>query len=435
MRLLSRLLAERSLISGERAAPFPSIHFIAIGNERMKPSRYNFWATFNPDQHLLFNGISGALYELTSQEKDTVLKILSAPGGRDFLAESEMQQSLVDGGFLIPGHVDEIYLLTKQARAACAPHEILELFLVPTYECNFRCKYCYVNFKTGVMSREVERRIVKYFERVLPQYRQVNVTWFGGEPLLRLETVMRVSTKMTELASEHQTQLYSMVSTNGYLLSREAVRELFKAGIRFFHLTIDGPAVYHDQRRPLSSGRPTYERVKENLNNVLREIEESRITLRMNADDSSVDSFYQVLDDVPPAYRHRIQVNITPILVGDRSPSLELYRRINLVLRCALRSGFLYYDNQIPLGRKTFCQADKSGNLQIGPEWTLYKCSPGKDKQGVEVGGLDAEGVAHFTQAKALGWFIQARPTQWSRTSSSGCVKMARLRKTLARIF
>ena len=54
--------------------------------------------------------------------------------------------------------------------------------------CNLRCRYCYVNdneaLNNGLMEWEIAKQAVDYVFRRAGNAEQVNITFFGGEPLL-----------------------------------------------------------------------------------------------------------------------------------------------------------------------------------------------------------------------------------------------------------
>ncbi len=362
-----------------------------------KTSKFNFWATITENQHLLFNGISGALYELDAQERVFALRLFELPNETlNNSNKTDLSRSLVEGGFIIPSQIDEIEILLIRNQIECVDHHILDLVIAPTYNCNFRCTYCYVEFKAERMSQDVEERIVKYIEQVLPQYHQVNIIWFGGEPLLCLDTILRISKKSMKIATHHNVQFHNFITSNGYLLKLDTAYKLFEVGIRFFHITIDGPSECHDQLRVLAGGRSSYAQIMKNLKDLLTHISKAHVTLRMNTNENNVASLYKVLDDIPADFRRRIQVNIFPIVYGGKTPSIELHRKINQVIQYALESGYLYYDIHIPVKRRTFCSADKHNNFQIGFDGTLYKCSPATKKPEVKVGRLNTLGEAEL---------------------------------------
>lgn len=365
----------------------------------LKSSQFNFCSSLHADSNLFFNGISGALYQLNSEEKDLALSLISDPEQQLNTDRGEiLYKCLIKGGFIIPDQIDEAECLVDFNKRECSDHKVLDLVICPTYGCNFRCKYCYVDFKAHKMSLETENRIVKYVHRVLPQYQQVNLSWFGGEPLLSLETVIRVSKQINELVKCTHGKFYNFITTNGYLLNLDNAYKLYEVGIRFFHVTIDGASRYHDKLRVLADGQPCYSTLIENLQNVLINFLDSHLTLRMNVNEENIESCTEVLDTISSDLRKRVQINITPILYEDRTPSLSLYKKINEVTRYAIKNGYLYYDTKIPVGRRTFCAADKINNFQIGSDGTLYKCSPAHNKPEVKVGVIDEEGKANFNK-------------------------------------
>lgn len=114
----------------------------------------------------------------------------------------------------------------------------------------------YVDFNAKRMSPDTERLIVKYIEQVIPQYSQLNLSWFGGEPVTCLDTVLRISKVVKQAALKQQVKLNNLISTNGYLLGLENASSLFNAGVNYFHITIDGASYYHNRLRVLSDGCP-----------------------------------------------------------------------------------------------------------------------------------------------------------------------------------
>jgi uncharacterized protein len=254
-----------------------------------------------------------------------------------------------------------------------------------------------VDFQQGSMSRDVEKSILLYLEKNLPKFHRLNLSWFGGEPLLCLETVLRLSCEIATLADRFGTRADFFITSNGYLLDPVTVKKLIMAGIRFFHVTVDGDAAYHDRFRVLADGSPSHAIIMMNILALLKNSPEAHLTLRMNADEENLSSFGAVLEMIPQAERGRVQVNIMPIIRNGETPSSSLFASINETLRDAQRMGYQYYDQRVPVGRGCFCNAEKLENFQIGPDGRLHKCSP-SGKPEVQVGILDSEGTAIFNE-------------------------------------
>ncbi len=105
----------------------------------------------------------------------------------------------------------------------------MAVHLIPTRRCNLSCTYCneYDNHSAPVPTAEILRRI----DRLATLGAGV-VTLSGGEPLLHpeLDAVVRHIRRRGAIAT---------VITNGYLLSRDRIRGLNRAGLDHLQISID----------------------------------------------------------------------------------------------------------------------------------------------------------------------------------------------------
>lgn len=145
--------------------------------------------------------------------------------------------------------------------------------LVPTYNCNFRCEYCYEKGlqERGrpIMGKRIDEATVDAAFVAMEQLRHhddsiAQITLYGGEPLLRsnvaiVEHILRRGTE----ASYKFTAI-----TNGSDL--EAFLHLLGPGkIEALQITLDGPARVHDQRRYRSGHRGTFAAITTNIDRAL----------------------------------------------------------------------------------------------------------------------------------------------------------------------
>lgn len=359
------------------------------------PSRYNFWAAISPGRNLLFNGLTAALYELDDVERDLARALLegACPDGADH--DGGMVATLREGGFLIPASFDEVDSLVEANRAECEGHTSLDLMVVPTYECNFRCTYCYIEFTRGRMTADVEHAVVRFIKRQMLSCTALNLTWFGGEPLLCADTVIRVSDLVSRATADTVVQTRCMIATNGLLLTPRTAARLCDAGAPYFHITVDGPPSHHDVLRPTANGAATQSRIMANIVAVLGSVPAARLTMRMNATRHNVDALPTVLEQIPPALRPRVQVAVM-LVRGGEPPDSWLRERVHQVMRAAIEAGYPGNNAPFPVGRSTHCDADKRRNFQIGPDGSLYKCTPSPSKPDVRVGSLNVDGTPRF---------------------------------------
>ncbi len=144
----------------------------------------------------------------------------------------------------------------------------LTIAVILGMECNFRCSYCYEGSLKGParMDRATEDRLVEFVDqRFLPGMDTVVVDFYGGEPLLYRDAIVRISGSLKRLVEERGGRFHCTLVTNGSLLTPEIVDELNPLGLMGARVTLDGPGDVHDRFRPFRSGRGSYEAIVANL--------------------------------------------------------------------------------------------------------------------------------------------------------------------------
>lgn len=115
-----------------------------------------------------------------------------------------------------------------------------------TSRCNMKCKHClYYNDNVPNTGRQdLDYGNVKSIIENISKDGRVSSIWIsGGEPLVR-DDIVNVCSEI----SKHN--ITPSISTNGYLLTKELIQQLWDAGVRYIHLSIDGStASTHDTLR------------------------------------------------------------------------------------------------------------------------------------------------------------------------------------------
>jgi len=137
-----------------------------------------------------------------------------------------------------------------------------EILIAPTWNCNLRCKYCFVD-KTGVsndapaMSYEMGARAIDALDEGLYDVKRIGVHLYGGEPFTNLPAIEG----MIDRAREKPAGRFSfIVTTNGTILSDRVIDIINKSNMTI-QLSLDGPMSVHDGCRLQADGSPTHHRV------------------------------------------------------------------------------------------------------------------------------------------------------------------------------
>jgi uncharacterized protein len=87
----------------------------------------------------------------------------------------------------------------------------MHLVLLPTEACNFRCTYCYETFPRGKMNPEIISGLKALVKEKATNLSNLNISWFGGEPLLALVVIEELSISFLTDAKDNHLILLRMV--------------------------------------------------------------------------------------------------------------------------------------------------------------------------------------------------------------------------------
>ena len=142
-----------------------------------------------------------------------------------------------------------------------------------TEQCNLRCSYCYFREshagRCAVMSEEVMEASIRLALKRAIELGDAffNVTFFGGEPLLRMDFIKktvkftRVLVKQNEKKLDKSFRLHFSIDTNGTLLTDDIIRYLKREKIRVT-ISLDGPEKKHDISRLSLDGKGSFRKIK-----------------------------------------------------------------------------------------------------------------------------------------------------------------------------
>lgn len=232
---------------------------------------------------VIFNGATGCLAEVLPENAISIARIITAEPGSPVDAsflDPDLLQQLVTGGFVVEDDIHEREFLRQVLLAPRYAMDVSYICLVPTTRCNFACPYCIQDTSPGEdMMPEVEGKILDTIQKTRSQ--SLSLTFYGGEPLLNKDTCLRTSRMARDICESKSISLFTLIVTNGYLLSGDVARELNEAGIRRAQVTIDGNRLIHDSRRILKNGQGTFERIVRNVREACAHL---KIDIRMNLD-------------------------------------------------------------------------------------------------------------------------------------------------------
>jgi uncharacterized protein len=303
--------------------------------------------------------------------------------------------------------------------------ESAALCVMTTEKCNFRCTYCYEKFEKGRILPEIERGVVNYLRRNMPNFKTYSLGWFGGEPLLHPEVIANIGTVFREVQAAAGIPGSIAITTNGSLLNARALQLLRPLNIDLFHVSVDGPAATHDAQRRTINGHSTYNRILDNLENLLEESPKSTVLFRVNQDTRRSDlpgmlGEWLTGEIVPRFSRFGKRIKYHVVSIWDATTSdvdgiclkdTQRFQRWLELISIAARS--LGTDSLSLLASEFHgvgslaCYAGKPNHYVVGPHGTLYKCTVAFDLPENQVGTLRENGDIELNAEREAIWIDQ----------------------------
>ena len=154
----------------------------------------------------------------------------------------------------------------------------MNLILCLTEQCNLRCSYCYYKETQGARhavmdNATLEQAIRAGLERTLAfGQKQLIVSFFGGEPLLRKDAIVGavgfakalVADAMEQGRISNNFRLDFVINTNGTLFDDEFLDFCEREKFNIF-LSLDGPGHHHDIARRTINGTGSFKDIERNI--------------------------------------------------------------------------------------------------------------------------------------------------------------------------
>ena len=208
-----------------------------------------------------------AMFE--DKEKDEILRILSEKyNGRDDITDNDIEecysqvQGLKDSGKLFAPDTFESMAGTLKQKTAGV---VKALCLHVAHTCNLNCAYCFAsqgkyNGERDVMSLEVGKRALDFLVENSGSRHNLEVDFFGGEPLMNFDVVKELVAYARSIEKEHNKNFRFTLTTNGVLVDDDVI-DFANKECNNVVLSLDGRKEIHDRYRVDYAGNGSWEKI------------------------------------------------------------------------------------------------------------------------------------------------------------------------------
>ncbi len=133
------------------------------------------------------------------------------------------------------------------------------------HTCNLNCSYCFASQgkyqgERALMTFEVGKQALDFLIANSGTRRNLEVDFFGGEPLMNWEVVKQLVAYARSIEKEHNKNFRFTLTTNGMLIDDEII-DFLNAEMDNVVLSLDGRQEVHDRFRKDYAGKGSYEKI------------------------------------------------------------------------------------------------------------------------------------------------------------------------------
>ena len=279
------------------------------------------------------------------------------------------------------------------------------------HDCNLACRYCFAgegeyHGKRALMSFEVGKKALDFLVANSGNRVNLEVDFFGGEPLLNWQVVKDLVAYGRSLEEPHHKKFRFTLTTNGVLLNEE-ILEFVNREMSNVVLSIDGRREVHDRMRPFAGGQGSYDLVVPKFLETAKSRGQKDYYVRGTFTRNNLDFSRDVLHLADLGFE---QISVEPVVADPKEPYalqpedlpvlMEEYDTLarELIKRKKEGRGFNFFHFMIDLSGGPCVAKRLSGcgsgteYLAVTPGGDLYPCHQFVGNEDFLLGNVD-EGI------------------------------------------
>ncbi len=195
------------------------------------------------------------------------------------------------------------------------------LCLHVSHDCNLRCKYCFASQgdfkgKRELMSVEVGKKALEFLVQNSGNRRNLEVDFFGGEPLMNFDVVKELVTYGRSLEKEYNKNFRFTLTTNCVLLNDEII-DYLNENMSNVVLSIDGRKSVNDEMRPTTNGKGSYDIIVPKIKRFIEKRGDKDYYIRGTFTSENLDFSEDVLDFYRNGFK---KTSMEPVVTDQKEP-------------------------------------------------------------------------------------------------------------------
>lgn len=340
----------------------------------------------NRDSCVVFSTLSRGIVQLPLSLYESIAN------GKNINENSYAVNLLKSAGIVIDEDIDENQLFIHWSNSHKYNKYKSVITLLMTYGCNCACKYCYEegtrtdSSKTHI-THDMSKKVIEWIKNyVLSRQSSVlDLCFHGGEPLLTINEIEFIATKLREFCEKQGIKHAFSITTNGTLLTPNIANRLSNADVDRVQITLDGPKAINDKRRPLINGDGTFDII---MKNIVNAVDKLNIDISMVIDEHNYDSLFELIDILASkGLQKKLHMILFSTTISTKAPLKHIskygitysqYAKYNIELsKKFIEKGF-NVEQPFLIG---LCTQITDGHVVLNSLGDIYKCISGSGTQ------------------------------------------------------
>ena len=380
------------------------------------------------------------------KDKETVIKEISAKyADRKDITENDIEECYAQveelknqGKLFAPDNFKPMAGKLKEKTAGV----VKALCIHIAHTCNLNCSYCFASQgkyhgDRAMMSFEVGKRALDFLVENSGTRKNLEVDFFGGEPLMNFDVVKQMVEYARSIEKEHGKNFRFTLTTNGMLIDDDVI-EFANREMSNVVLSLDGRKEIHDRYRVDYAGNGSWEKIVPKFQKLVEARGGKNYYMRGTFTHANPDFLEDIKQMLDLGFN---ELSMEPVVCAPGDPSeltaedmpivLDQYEKLASLMIERERAGkpFTFYHYMIDLtgGPCIYKRISGCGSgteyMAVTPWGDLYPCHQFVGEEKFKLGDVWQGVTNEAQQAEFCACNVYARPECrecWARLYCSG---------------
>ena len=310
------------------------------------------------------------------------------------------------------------------------------------HSCNLNCSYCFASQgkyhgERALMSFEVGKRALDFLVENSAGRRNLEVDFFGGEPLMNFDVVKQLVAYARSIEKEKGKNFRFTLTTNGMLIDDDVI-DFANKEMSNVVLSLDGRKEIHDRFRVDYAGKGSWERIVPKFQKLVEAREGKNYYMRGTFTHANPDFLKDIEVMLDLGFT---ELSMEPVVCAPDDPSaltkedqaivMEQYERLAELMLQRRKEGrpFTFYHYMIDLkgGPCIYKRVSGCGSgteyMAVTPWGDLYPCHQFVGEDAFKLGNVFDGVTNHAVQEQFAACNVYSRPECadcWAKLYCSG---------------